>query len=613
VAYPHERPFAPVHDRLPYSPIVDREPIIWPGAARLAVWVVPNVEHYEYLPPPGAVDAYPRTPHPDVRKYAYHDYGNRVGFWRMVDVLDRHEVPCTVSLNVAVLDHYPEIAQAMVERGWAFMSHGLYNTRFLAGMEPDQERTFLETCNRVLARHTGRHFDGMLGPNITATARTPDLMAEAGMRYHADWVHDERPSPLLTATGARMVALPYTFELNDAPLLMRSHVEGDGYAQRCIAQFDRLYDEGGDGGRVMWIVVHPISTGCSTTSAVTTASGSQRHPTSSTITSTATTTATSQEAQPAVSLEPVWNVIDDAATGAARPGPDHHWFSWTPLPARPPLRWPGDARVAVSVVLDLGAVEWERPADDFAVRPLGGRGIAPFPDFPRMSHREFGHRVGVFRLLQVLHDLEMTAAAAVDVLTAEHYTPLLEHLRPAVGEVLAAGLSASRPISSSMAADEECHYIEATLARLERALGERPAGWLSPEHSESTRTPALLAEAGVRYVADWCNDEQPYAMSGAGDDLWAFPLSWELSDVSALHLREVSPIVYGRSMKHAFDVMCSEGESTGRVLGLHLHPWLSGQAFRAAAVADALEHIATSGQAWVATPIEIVEWCRQAS
>jgi allantoinase len=263
MTYPHQRPFAPVHDRIPYSPIVDRAPISWPAGAGVAVWVVPNIEHYEYLPPPGAVDPYPRTPHPDVRKFAYHDYGNRTGFWRMLEVLDRHAVPATVSLNVAVLDHYPEIADAMTSRGWEFMSHGLYNTRYLTGLDRAAELEFLDTCNRVLERHTGRRFAGMLGPNITGNTWTPDLMAEVGMSYHADWVHDERPTPLRTAGGARMVALPYSYELNDAPLLMRSHVEADGYARRAIAQFDQLHREaaGGGGGRLMALPLHPFAIG----------------------------------------------------------------------------------------------------------------------------------------------------------------------------------------------------------------------------------------------------------------------------------------------------------------------------------------------------------------
>ncbi len=261
MAYPHERPFAPIHDRLPYSPIVDREPIAWPGGARVAVWVVPNVEHYEYLPPGGAADPYPRTPHPDVRRYGYHDYGNRVGFWRMLEVLDRHEIPATVSLNAAVLDHYPEIAAAMIDRDWDLMSHGLYNTRFLTGMDRTEERALLDACNRVLERHTGRRFTGLLGPYISGNQATPDIMAEVGMRYHADWVADERPAPLRTADGSRLVALPYSYELNDAPLLMRSSIEGEEYARRCIAQFDRLVADSADGGRMMALPLHPFAIG----------------------------------------------------------------------------------------------------------------------------------------------------------------------------------------------------------------------------------------------------------------------------------------------------------------------------------------------------------------
>jgi peptidoglycan/xylan/chitin deacetylase (PgdA/CDA1 family) len=261
--YAHNRPFRPLHNRVPYSPIVNRAPLNWPGRSAVAVWIVPNIEHYEYLPPPGVVDPYPRTPHPDVRKYAYHDYGNRVGFWRVLDVLDRYQIPATVSLNVAVLDHYPEIAESMASRDWEFMSHGLYNTRYLTGLDEAGEREFLDVCNQVLDRRTGRRFAGMLGPNITGNSWTPDLMAEAGMTYHADWVHDEQPTPLLTSGTQRMVALPYSYELNDAPLLMRSYVEADEYVRRCIAQFSRLgRDATADGsGRLMALPLHPFAIG----------------------------------------------------------------------------------------------------------------------------------------------------------------------------------------------------------------------------------------------------------------------------------------------------------------------------------------------------------------
>jgi allantoinase len=303
-------------------------------------------------------------------------------------------------------------------------------------------------------------------------------------------------------------------------------------------------------------------------------------------------------------MSDVRNVITDGAP--ARPGYDHGWFPWNPPPARPRITWPGGARTAVSVVLHLGAAEWE-DAQTRAPRPPAGRGIAAPPDVPRMSHREFGHRVGVFRLLQILDGFAVAPAAVVDVLTAEHYRPLLHHLLPVAAEVLAGGLSAGRPITSVMGEDEERDYIGTSLERLAAAVGTRPAGWLGPEHSESARTPALLAQAGLRYVADWANDDLPYPMPGAGPDFWAFPLSWELSDLSAAHLRLVSPTTWETSVTDAFDVLHADG---GRILALHLQPWLSGQAFRAAAVEAALRHVREAGDVWFATPVEIVEHCR---
>jgi hypothetical protein len=308
------------------------------------------------------------------------------------------------------------------------------------------------------------------------------------------------------------------------------------------------------------------------------------------------------------------NVIGPHEDGvrAATPGYDHSWFPWSPLPGRPRLEWPGGARVAVSVVLDLGAVEWEADGPG-PVPPPGGRGVGPHPDFPRMSHREYGHRVGVFRLLDILGRLGIPVAAAVDVLTVEHYGPLLAHLRGSVTEFVAAGLSASRPITSRMSEDEERHYIASTLDRLEARLGVRPQGWLGPERSESQRTPALLAEAGVGYVADWCNDDQPYAMPGAGGDLWTYPLSWELADVNAMFLHDTSAAVYGGSLEEAVEVLSGEGATAGRALGIHLHPWVSGQPFRAGAVESALERIRGDSRVWWAPPGEVVAWSRRSA
>ncbi len=203
--------------RVDYSPIIDRPRLIWPNQARVALWVAPNVEHYEYLPEyEGHRNPWPRKTYPDAREYSYRDYGNRVGFWRMLEVLDAYGIKCCVSLNLAVLEHYPEIAAAMIERDWDFMSHGIYNTRYLYGYSEDREREFYRDNIETLKRHTGKTLKGMLGPAISGTANTPDLMAEAGLIYHTDWLHDDQPVPIRVNTG-RLISVPYSIELNDSP------------------------------------------------------------------------------------------------------------------------------------------------------------------------------------------------------------------------------------------------------------------------------------------------------------------------------------------------------------------------------------------------------------
>lgn len=291
------------------------------------------------------------------------------------------------------------------------------------------------------------------------------------------------------------------------------------------------------------------------------------------------------------------------------PRTHHPWFDFSPLPERAPVELPRAEPLAVSVVIDLRAVEWERPGHPSPIPPPGGRGVAPYPDVPRMSHREYGHRVGIFRMLDILRRLEIRPAVVIDVLTVERYRPLLERLHGDVAEFVAGGISASRPITSHFTEDEERDYLGSSLERLERGLGSRPLGWLSPEHSESHRTPRLLDEFGIDYVADWGNDEQPYPMSGAGA-LWAYPLSWELSDLAAMHLRESLPRTYARGVTEAVDELGRGPER--RVLGLHLHPWISGQPFRAGAIVEVLTHLARSPAVGLCTPQQAVAWYRAA-
>ena len=242
--------------RVDYSPIIDRPPIKWPGNARIALWISPNVERYEYLPHyDGLRDPWPRMVYPDVQEYSHRDYGNRMGFWRMAEVMDEYGVKCCVSLNLAVLEYYAEITEAMLRRDWGIMSHGMYNTRYINTYSEEQEREFYRDSIEVLRRHTGKQLKGMLGPACSVTERTPDLMAEAGLIYHTDWMHDDQPVPIKVRSG-KLVSVPYSVELNDAALF-RHHFEGDYFVRICKDQFDRLYEEGAKSGRVMCIGLHP--------------------------------------------------------------------------------------------------------------------------------------------------------------------------------------------------------------------------------------------------------------------------------------------------------------------------------------------------------------------
>jgi peptidoglycan/xylan/chitin deacetylase (PgdA/CDA1 family) len=243
-----------------YSPMIDRPIIKWPNNARVAFWVAPNIEHYEYMPPmDGVRNPWPRTPHPDVQQYSSHEFGNRVGFWRLLDILDHYNIKCSTTLRFGVVEHFPDIAEAMLKRDWTFVNHGFYNTRYVTTYSETQEREFLHECVETFKRLTGRQIKRHSGPAASNTEHTPDLLAEVGFVYQTDWKIDDQPLPIKVKSG-RLVCVPYTSELNDAPLYRRNH-EADYYAEICKAQFDQLYEEGQENGRCMCIAFHPYATG----------------------------------------------------------------------------------------------------------------------------------------------------------------------------------------------------------------------------------------------------------------------------------------------------------------------------------------------------------------
>lgn len=241
----------------PYLPSIARPKISWPGGARLAVWVAPNIEHYEYDPPPSPVRSPTPRPAPDINWLTLRDYGNRAGVWRMIEVMDRYGVRGSVSLNVGVCDHYPEIIEACVKRGWELFSHGVYNTRYLYGMDTDQERELIEDVKATIYRASGQPLSGWLSPALSNTVDTMDLLADAGVLYTCDLMHDDQPLPVKVKSDHRLISMPYSLEVNDYTCLALKRMTPRRYTETIKAQFDQLWEEGADNPQVMCLPLHP--------------------------------------------------------------------------------------------------------------------------------------------------------------------------------------------------------------------------------------------------------------------------------------------------------------------------------------------------------------------
>lgn len=243
--------------RFEYSPIIEREPLVWPNGARIALWVIPNIEHYTMDRPSTSIYPGTSTLVPDVLNYSWRDYAPRVGIWRMMETLDRHGIRGTVALNSDVCKFYPQIIEEAVKRDWEFMGHGINNSSLITGLEEDDERELIETVLGTIEQATGRRPKGWLSPALTETFNTPDLLAEAGVQYLADWVNDDQPYPMKVSSGT-LVSMPYSIEVNDIPIFLGQGKSGPEFEQVVRDQFDVLYREAVQTGKVMSICLHPF-------------------------------------------------------------------------------------------------------------------------------------------------------------------------------------------------------------------------------------------------------------------------------------------------------------------------------------------------------------------
>lgn len=237
-----------------YRPITEAPPIDWPGGAAVAVYVGLNVEHFHVDRPstsiwPGTADLVP-----DPLNYGWRDYGVRVGIWRTIESFDRHGIRASVLLNADAATHYPQIIDAGRQRDWAWLAHGRTNSALHTGFTVDDERVELTEIVDTIARATGRRPRGWMGPGLTETARTPELLAELGLDYVLDWTNDDQPYPLTTPG---VLSVPYSVELNDL-LLFGNGLPGPEFVRIVRDQYDQLRSER---GRVLALALHPFVIG----------------------------------------------------------------------------------------------------------------------------------------------------------------------------------------------------------------------------------------------------------------------------------------------------------------------------------------------------------------
>jgi allantoinase len=247
----------PLYD---YSPILARPPLALPGAARVAVWVGVNVEHYAWGQPALSLAPFTAELVPDPTNYGWRDYGPRVGVWRLAEILEHHGFPVSAITNSEVLDRYPEIVEEGRRRDWAWVAHGMNNSTWHVGMERDAEVELIRGIAERFEAATGRRPQGWLGPALTSTMNTTAVLAQLGFSYTLDWAVDDRPFDMRVPSG-RLLSVPYSSEINDIPLCYLHHQSGAGLRDAIVDQFDQLYAEGADTPRVLGIGLHPFIAG----------------------------------------------------------------------------------------------------------------------------------------------------------------------------------------------------------------------------------------------------------------------------------------------------------------------------------------------------------------
>src|SRR5690554_560286 len=288
-----------------------------------------------------------------------------------------------------------------------------------------------------------------------------------------------------------------------------------------------------------------------------------------------------------------------------RHGYDHDRYAWSMLAERQPIQWPGDKPLAVWVNVSLQFYPLNQRGVPFKV-PNGM--TMPYPDLRHYSLRDYGNRVGIFRLLQAFEQRGVRPTWAINAQLAEQSPYLITRLKDFGGEFLCHGWNMDHLHYGGQDRDEEAEIVRRSVATLRELTGQPVRGWLSPAKHQSWNTPELLAENGIEYCCDWVNDEMLYAFDTEHGELTIMPLATEIEDQFVMCQNLHSEDSWVTQVKDAFDLLLQEGrEQGGRLLALNLHPWLVGQPHRIGCLEAVLDHITGHAEVWQAPAGEILD------
>jgi allantoinase len=274
---------------------------------------------------------------------------------------------------------------------------------------------------------------------------------------------------------------------------------------------------------------------------------------------------------------------------------------YEPMIDRRPLIWPNKARIAIQFVINIEYFKPGIPAT--SINPAFA-GLTP--DVYNHSWRDYGVRAGIWRLIRMFDRFQIPATVTLNALVCDHYPRIVEEIVKRNWEFVGHGLTNSQMLTNLSLEDEQ-KVIQETLDMIEKSVGYRPKGWLSPALAESWETTRLLEEAGLTYVYDWLNDDEPYKLNTAMGKLISVPYSGEINDIHCFLRAGYNAQSYLQLLKDQFDVLYEESSVRGTVMTIPLHPFVTGHPFRAKYLDLAIQYMLEKPGVWFATGSEIAE------